>query len=73
MTTKSKDIIRRALSSAKGDDLERAERAFGGKTTVEMKAQFGASGKTCEQVLAEYRLDRAAVNLAIEEFEALAR
>lgn len=41
------------------DNLERASRAFSGKTPEQMQEQYGFSGKTCQHVLEGYRQDRA--------------
>jgi hypothetical protein len=52
------DYIRRAMESYKGDNLERATRAFAGLSDKQMGEQYGQSGKTCREILDEYRVDR---------------
>jgi hypothetical protein len=50
--------LRRIVADAKGDDLERAERAFVGASPALLDRQYGESGKTRREILAEYRRER---------------
>lgn len=45
----------RALENLKGDDTYRAKMAFRGMTSAQMDQQYGESGKTRRQILAEYQ------------------
>lgn len=47
-----RETLLRALSQYRGDDLERAQRAFG---TTNLDEQYGQSGRTRRQILAEYQ------------------
>lgn len=49
----------------KGDDTYRARAAFRGYTAEQMKEQYGQSGKTRAQILAEYEAHDAKVDAAI--------
>lgn len=51
--------LRRIVENAKGDDLERAERAFRNFSPSQMRGQWGESGKTPYEILDEYRQERA--------------
>lgn len=51
--------IKRAMDNAKGDDLFRAEHTFKYLPETEMQKEYGNSGKTRQQILDEYRQDRA--------------
>lgn len=42
-----------------GDDLERARAAFRGLSPAQLAEQYGHSGKTRQEILYEYELDRA--------------
>lgn len=44
-----------ALEHALGDDYSRASNAFDGYTPEEMNKEYGRSGRTCQQILDEYR------------------
>ena len=55
----------RALGQMKGDDTVRARLAFRGMNTVQMGEQFGHSGKTRAQILAEYESYDAKIDAAI--------
>jgi hypothetical protein len=54
-----------AISASKGDDLYRAKCAFRGFTPQRMKEPYAHSGKTPEQIIAEYEAHEARVNAAI--------
>lgn len=51
--------IKCAVSNARGDNLERAQAAFRGLTDEQFGWQYGASGRTCREVLEGYKRDRA--------------
>lgn len=53
-----------ALHVAKGDDLERARRAFRGCTPEQMRREHGASGRTRQQILDEYQAHRDRIAVA---------
>ena len=60
MTTKEiLSYILEVLGRTKGDDLERANRAFGRMTEAELDRQWGQSGMTARQVWDGYKADRA--------------
>jgi hypothetical protein len=40
------------------DSLERAEAAFRSRSPEDMQKQYGQSGRTCQQILDEYRAAR---------------
>ena len=50
--------LRRIVEDARGDDLERAERAFAGMSNKELNEPHGASGKTHREILEGYRQER---------------
>lgn len=47
-----------ALMRDKGDNLERARAAFSGLSLPQLEKQYGQSGKTCREILAEYEEGR---------------
>lgn len=55
-----------ALECHKSDDTARARHAFRGMTSQQMQKQYGASGKTCAEVLADYEASDAKVDKAIQ-------
>ena len=61
-----RDLILRALQAYRGDDLERAERAFAGLSDAQLDRPYGQSGKTCRQILEEYREHVARVQAAAQ-------
>ena len=61
-----KEVILDALNQYRGDDLERAEIAFLDLSDIELNKEYGASGKTCREILAGYRKHRAEVNNAAQ-------
>ncbi|KKL71258.1 hypothetical protein LCGC14_2096740 [marine sediment metagenome] len=63
--------IRSALNRARGDDLERAEFSFRGKSAEEMQQEWGQSGETCQKILDDYRESAAKHTLAVAFFERL--
>lgn len=71
MTTKSKEIIRRAMQNAKGDDLVRCEWAFQHCSEREMEEQYGASEQTRHQILDGYKKHRTEWEQANNELEEL--
>ena len=71
MTAKTKAIVLTALHRYRGDDYERASRAFSRYTPTEMLQQHGESGRTRQEWLNEYRTHARDVQVAIREVEAL--
>jgi hypothetical protein len=59
-----KSTILAALMQHRGDDVERARRAFQGYGTEDMKKQHGQSGRTRAEILAEYEEHAANVEAA---------
>lgn len=63
---KYQEIAIRALENSKGDDLERARRAYNGFTQEQMAVPYyGQSGKTRAQILVEYEAQRLEIIQAI--------
>lgn len=56
MTPEEKLIL--IVERARGDDLERAERAFQGLTTEQLAEEYAASGRTKGEMLDIYRKER---------------
>ena len=56
MTAKEK--LMQIVECAKGDDLERAERAFRGLTGDQLNEEYGQSGRTKGEILEGYRKER---------------
>ena len=56
MTPEQKLI--RIVDGARGDDLERARRAYKGLTPELMALEYGQSGKTCAEILKGYEDER---------------
>ena len=54
------------LETVKGDDLYRARMAFKNLTMDQMNQEYGQSGKTCAQIIAEYEEHDARVNALID-------
>jgi hypothetical protein len=71
MTEKSKEIVLRAMQDAKGDDLERATRAFAGNSPEVLDSEYGRSGQTRRQVLDGYRQPRLEWEAAMRELQQL--
>lgn len=72
MTTKQKArFVRQALDRASGDDLERANMAFGGMTDKQLDSQWGQSGRTARQIWQEYKDHRQEWTEASEWFNKL--
>ena len=64
-----KDFIIDCIEQARGDDLYRAKRAFEYCTNEEMSEEYGSSGKTRTEVLAEYIAHDAKCTCAINWLE----
>jgi hypothetical protein len=64
-----KQTLLAALSQYRGDDYERAKRAFAGMTPQQMQKQYGQSGRTCQQILDEYREHAENIEKACEWVE----
>lgn len=60
-----KNLAIRALSQMRSDDLERAKAAFRNCTQDQMQEQYGQSGKTLTEIIAEYEAHSAKVDAAI--------
>lgn len=71
MSIEAANYIRHVLSSCKGDDYERAKLAFGRMSESELESQWGQSGRTPKQILAEYAEHRRKHEQAEAEFERL--
>lgn len=71
MNQQIKTTILNALNNHRGDDYERAARAFRNYTPTEMQAQYGQSDKTCQQLLDDYRNHVKQVETAIKFVENL--
>ncbi len=63
MTPKQKAL--KILRASRGDDLERAEVCFKGKSEEEMNEKCGLSDRTCKELLDGYRAERAERDAAI--------
>jgi len=59
------ELAIRALENMMGDNTIRARMAFRHLTPEEMNSEYGMSGKTCAQILAEYEAHDAKVQAAI--------
>lgn len=55
-----------ALGDMKGDNTYRARAAFRNRTPEQMLEQYGHSGQTCAQILADYEAHDAKVQAAID-------
>lgn len=71
MTKETKRMVLDGLSRLRGDDYERAERAFRQFTPTEMADMHGESGQTRQQILNGYRDHVKAVEAAVTEVKAL--
>lgn len=63
MTLEQRDYILRCIGRTDGDDLERANMAFGNATDEQLDAPYGQSGKTARQIWDDYK-DRRAKHVA---------
>lgn len=61
----AKRLAIQALGQMKGDDSVRARMAFRHCTPEQMQEQYGASGRTRAQILAEYEASDARIDAAI--------
>lgn len=68
-----KQLAIKALSQMKGDNLARARFAFRNKTPEQMQEEYGLSGQTCAEIVAEYEEYEAKVDAAIAWVEAQGR
>ncbi len=66
-----KEIILSALYSACGDDLERAQAAWGHLSDAELDREHGQSGKTKRELLRSWQEHRREVDDAIRYAEKL--
>ena len=65
MRAEIKSLILEALHQYAGDNLERAECAWGGLNQEEMQMQHGQSGRTRQETIDGYRSHRKEVDEAI--------
>lgn len=61
--------IRSILVAHKGDDLYRAQLTFRTYTPTQMKQPWGASGKTCQELLDGYREQEQHIDDLIKAFD----
>ena len=66
-----KNTILSALAQYRGDDLERAKAAFRGCSPAQMQEQYGASGKTRAEIVADYQRHADRVSAAVAAIKAL--
>lgn len=71
MSPSAKTLCIQALSAHRGDNLYRAKSAFVGYLDHEMDEQYGESGMTRRQILAQYQAHDDAVTAAIKEVQEL--
>jgi hypothetical protein len=60
------ELAIRALGNMMGDNTARARAAFRNRTPAQMQEQYGQSGQTCAQILADYEEHDAKVQAAID-------
>lgn len=60
------ELAIRALGNMMGDNTARARAAFINRTTEQMQEQYGQSGQTCAQMLADYEAHDAKVQAALD-------
>ena len=65
MTNENKATALQALENMRGDNLHRAQAAFRNCTPEQMAQEYGRSGKTRAEILAECEAHENRVNLAI--------
>lgn len=63
---KHQELAIRALRNMLGDNTARAKAAFRNRTPEQMQEQYGQSGRTCAQILADYEAHDAEVQAAID-------
>ena len=66
MSQDPKQTTFNALRQMRGDDLERAKAAFRGCPPSVMKQEYGQSGKTRNQIIAEYEAHVANIQAAVD-------
>lgn len=54
--------LRQIVAGAKGDDLERAQKAFGGMCDEALEVEHGQSGQTRRQIWEGYQQERGLWN-----------
>jgi hypothetical protein len=64
MTPKQRTLY--ILEHSRGDDLQRAQRAFAGMGYKEMQEQYGQSGRTRQQLVDGYQQAEDELDAAIE-------
>lgn len=69
MTPDIKQTLLSALSQYRGDDYARASNAFRRCSEAALDEQYGQSGKTPRQILAEYAAHDAKVQAAVDYVE----
>ncbi|MFA5187174.1 MAG: hypothetical protein WC551_11915 [Patescibacteria group bacterium] len=60
------DKLRAIVDAARGDDLERAKAAFRGLSQSQMQERNEITGRTRQEILDEYQLERAEWQAASE-------
>jgi hypothetical protein len=60
------ELAIRALENTIGDNTARAHAAFRNLTPEQMQEQYGQSGQTCAQILADYEAHDNKVQAAID-------
>lgn len=71
MTADTKEIVLTALRNDRGDDVERARRAFAGLSPEQMAQVYGQSGRTRADILAAYEAHEARIDRATREVQSL--
>lgn len=71
MSPESRRVILDALARHKGDNFARAKHAFSNCTPEQMDQQYGQSGMTRREIMAEYQAHADACDKAVLEVAAL--
>lgn len=71
MTPKTRELALRGLGLLRGENYERARRAFSGCSPDQMQEVWSGNGETRQQVLDGYREYAEAVDAAVKEIGAL--
>ena len=61
-----RSILIKALRDYRGDDAERARRAFAGRTPSQMQEKYQGTGLTCQQILDQCEERERQANDALE-------
>lgn len=60
------ELAIRALGNMMGDNTARARAAFRNRTPEQMQEEYGQSGQTCAQILADHEAHDAKIQAAID-------